>query len=39
VIYKAATNPAQQGAASTLPLLTVTSTPERQIQFGLKLIF
>jgi hypothetical protein len=39
VIYKASTNPAVAGAASQLPLLTVTSTPERQIQFGLKLIF
>jgi hypothetical protein len=39
VIYKASTNPAVAGAASNLQLLTVTSTPERQIQFGLKLIF
>jgi len=39
VIYKASTNPAVAGAASNLQLLTVTSTPERQIQFGLKIIF
>jgi hypothetical protein len=39
VIYKASANPAVAGAVSSLPLLTVTSTPERQIQFGLKLIF
>jgi len=39
VIYKASANPAVAGAASNLQQLTVTSTPERQIQFGLKLIF
>ena len=39
VIYKGSTNPAVPGAASDLPLLTATSTTERQIQFGLKIIF
>ncbi|HEV2485181.1 MAG TPA: carboxypeptidase regulatory-like domain-containing protein [Terracidiphilus sp.] len=39
VVYKASTNPAVAGAASNLQQLTVTSTTERQIQFGLKLIF
>jgi hypothetical protein len=39
VIYKASTNPAVAGAVSSLPLLTATSTTERQIQFGLKIIF
>ena len=39
VIYKASSNPAVAGAASNLQLLTATSTPERQIQFGLKIIF
>ena len=39
VIYKASTNPAVAGTASDLPLLTATSTTERQIQFGLKIIF
>ncbi len=39
VIYKGSTNPAVAGAASDLPLLTATSTTERQIQFGLKIIF
>ena len=39
VIYKASSNPAVAGAASDLQLLTTTSVAERQIQFGLKLIF
>ena len=39
VIYKASKDPAVAGAASDLPLLTATSTAERQIQFGLKIIF
>lgn len=39
VVYKASTNPAVAGAASNAQLLTVTSTAERQIQFGLKVIF
>jgi hypothetical protein len=39
VVYKASTNPAAAGATSNLQLLTTTSTTERQIQFGLKVIF
>ena len=39
VVYKASTNPAVAGAASNLQQLTTTSTTERQIQFGLKLVF
>lgn len=39
VIYKASSNPATAGAASDLQQLTVTSTTERQIQFGLKIVF
>jgi hypothetical protein len=39
VIYKASANPAVVGATSNLQQLTTTSTAERQIQFGLKLIF
>ena len=39
VIYKASSNPAVAGAASNLQQLTVTSTTERQIQFGLKVVF
>ena len=39
VVYKASTNPAVAGATSNLQQLTTTSTAERQIQFGLKLIF
>ena len=39
VIYKASSNPAVAGAASNLQQLTVTSSAERQIQFGLKLVF
>lgn len=39
VIYKGSTVPSTPGGASDLQLLTVTSTTERQIQFGLKLIF
>jgi hypothetical protein len=39
VIYKASANPTVAGAASDLQQLTTTSTTERQIQFGLKLIF
>jgi hypothetical protein len=39
VIYKASTVPSTPGGASNLQQLTTTSTAERQIQFGLKLIF
>jgi hypothetical protein len=39
VIYKGSTVPSTPGGASDLQLLTVTSTTERQIQFGLKIIF
>ena len=39
VVYKASSNPAVAGAASNLQQLTTTSSTERQIQFGLKLVF
>jgi hypothetical protein len=39
VVYKGSTVPSVAGGASDLQLLTVTSTTERQIQFGLKIIF
>lgn len=39
VIYNGSTVPSVAGKASDLQLLTITSTAERQIQFGLKLIF
>ena len=39
VVYKGSTNPAVAGAPSNLQQLTTTSTAERQIQFGLKLVF
>ncbi|MDP9050649.1 MAG: TonB-dependent receptor [Acidobacteriota bacterium] len=39
VIYKGSTNPAVAGAPSNAQQLTTTSTFERQIQFGLKLVF
>ena len=37
--YTAANPPTTPGAATNLQLLTATSTAERQIQFGLKIVF
>ena len=38
-IYSGSKDPTLPGAATNLQLLTATSVPERQIQFGLKIIF